>query len=785
MTMQENLDLFGNDQELIDNSDLLEKQPPEPPHGGPIEVASSDFFSEYTRNAYLTYGIAVLKGRALPDLSDGQKPVQRRIIYSMHLLGLNPNSKHVKSARVVGDVLGKLHPHGDSSVYDAMVRQAQDFSLRYPLIDGQGNFGSRDGDSAAAMRYTEVRLTKYSELLLDEMGMGTVPMKKNYDGAFEEPVYLPARLPMLLLNGASGIAVGMATEIPSHNLTEIGNIASSIVSGEISTENEFFERFRGPDFPGGGLCISSREAMLDAYKSGKGSIALRCRSHIEELSKGQWQFVVTELPHGVSSAKILEQIEALSNPQPKSGKKDLDPEQKRIKTLFLSLIDCIRDESGKEHKVRIVIEPKSAKIDRSEFVSTMLAYTSLESTFSLNLVTIGLDSKPSQKGIYEIVSEWCGFRIGQVVKRIENRIRQIDSRLHILDGRMIAFLNIDRVIKVIREAEEPKLELMEEFSLSEIQAEDILEIRLRQLARLEGIKLESEIQTLLRELGSHKEILSTEKNIRNFVSREILEDTKKYGDERRTAIEEYERSTVSEAATLNEKVTVFLSKKGWIKQRVGHSIDTSTVSFKDGDGIKQYIETETQNPLCLITSDGRSYTISYTSVPSGKTDGVPLSSLIEISPKAKPVAIISGTPEEKFFICCDRGYGFISQIKFLLSKNKSGKAYFSVKEGEKLYSPMALNDFFCCVNSESLKALAFPLSELREADKGRGLQLLGLKPNERMIQPQFVSDYKVVNIELDTRAEIKTAPVEFELGSRAQRGRLIALNVKKFKVKTS
>lgn len=739
-----------------------------------------ELFARYTTNAYLGYGIAVLKGRALPAITDGQKPVQRRILFAMNDLGLSSSSKHIKSARVVGDVLGKYHPHGDSAAYDALVRMAQDFSLRYPLIDGQGNFGSRDGDGAAAMRYTEARLTPIAELLLSELNSGTVDFKKNYDGSMDEPEVLPARLPMLLLNGASGIAVGMATECPSHNIKEIGHLAAEYMTRPSMRDDSFYEMVHGPDFPGGAICITPRDQIIQAYKDGKGSLTLRAKYSFEDMTRGQWKLVINELPVGVSSAKVMEQVELLTNPQPKPGKKQLDAEQQKLKALFTGLLDVVRDESGKEHAVRLVFEPKSSRIDREEFARTLLAYTSLESSTSINLVSIGLDGRPAQKNLRQMIHEWCEFRLQIVRRRIQNRIDQILKRLHILEGRQIAFLNIEEVIKVIREADEPKQELMAAFKLSEIQAEDILEIRLRQLARLEGFKLESEMKSLNEELQGLQSIVSSDENLRSFVSKEIKADTRKFADDRRTQLLEDQRITVNEAAVLNEKATVLISEKGWIKQRTGHGVDLTTVTFKEGDKLAQSLEVETQNPLCMIASNGRAYTISYQSIPSGKTDGVPLSSILDIDGKVRAVALLSGDPDAKFFICCDAGYGYLSNIGALISRNRAGKAYFSLKDGEKLHYPLTPASFFVCFNKSTKKALAFPSSELRDADKGRGLQLMALKPGERMVQPQFVDDPNKVEVIVSNRGIKKTDLVSVEIGARGQRGKAITTSFKSF-----
>ena len=411
---------------------------------------------DYAERAYLDYAVSVVKGRALPDVSDGQKPVQRRILFAMNEMGLANTAKPVKSARVVGDVLGKYHPHGDQSAYDALVRLAQDFSMRYPLIDGQGNFGSRDGDGAAAMRYTEARLTPIAKLLLDEIDQGTVDFMPNYDGSFEEPKLLPARLPFLLLNGASGIAVGLATEIPSHNLREVAGAAVAMIRDPKISHAALMDRIPGPDFPGGGQIISSQAEIAAAYETGRGSLKVRARWKIEDLARGQWQLVITELPPSTSGQKVLEEIEELTNPKIKLGKKALTPDQLQTKQTLLALLDTVRDESGKDAPVRLVFEPKSSRIDQTEFVNSLLAHTSLESNAAINLVMIGTDGRPRQKGLTEILHEWVGFRFTTVTRRTQHRLGKVNDRIHILEGRMIVFLNIDEVISIIREADDPK-----------------------------------------------------------------------------------------------------------------------------------------------------------------------------------------------------------------------------------------------------------------------------------------------------------------------------------------
>ncbi|MFZ9253032.1 MAG: DNA topoisomerase IV subunit A, partial [Hylemonella sp.] len=492
--------------------------------------------ARYAQRAYLEYALSVVKGRALPDVSDGQKPVQRRILYAMSRMGLgyggangNTAAKPVKSARVVGDVLGRFHPHGDQAAYDALVRMAQDFAQRYPLIDGQGNFGSRDGDGAAAMRYTEARLARITSLLLDEIDEGTVNFQPNYDGSTEEPKQLPARLPFNLLNGASGIAVGMATEIPSHNLSEVAQACVALVKNPKLSDEELWALIPGPDYPGGGQIISSAADIAEAYRSGRGSLKVRARWKIEELARGQWQLVVTELPPGVSTQKVLEEIEEISNPKVKAGKKAVSQEQNQLKATLLAVLDGVRDESSKDAPVRLVCEPKTSRIEQQDLINTLLAHTSLEASAPINLTMVGLDGKPVQKSLRQMLEEWIAFRQTTIERRSQHRLDKVLDRIHILEGRQLVLLNIDEVIAIIRHSDEPKAALIARFALSERQAEDILEIRLRQLARLEAIRIEQELKQLREEQEKLEDILGSPTALRRLMVKEIETDAKAFG----------------------------------------------------------------------------------------------------------------------------------------------------------------------------------------------------------------------------------------------------------------
>ena len=689
---------------------------------------------QYAERAYLEYAMSVVKGRALPEVADGQKPVQRRILFAMHEMGLAAGAKPVKSARVVGEILGKYHPHGDSSAYEAMVRMAQEFTLRYPLIDGIGNFGSRDGDGAAAMRYTEARLTPLASLLLSELNQGTVDFIPNYDGAFIEPTYLPARLPMVLLNGASGIAVGMATEIPSHNLNEVTQAAIALLKKPNMTVTELLEHIQGPDFAGGAHIISTPEDIENTYTTGKGSVRVRARYEIEKLARGQWRAIVSELPPGVGAQKILAEIEEQTNPKLKNGKKKLTQEQINQKELLLSQLEYVRDESDSACPVRLVFEPKSSRIDNEELMNTLLAQTSLEINVSINLVMMGMDGRPAQKNLLEIISEWLDFRVHTVTRRLEHRLGQVEKRIHILEGRMIVFLNIDEVIAVIRESDEPKQDLMARFHLSDVQAEDILEIRLRQLARLEGIKLEQELGKLQEERQELQHILGDENVKRKLIISEMKADAKQFGDERRTLIQAASRASLTQTM-VDEPITLIVSEKGWIRARTGHHLDLGQTSFKEGDALAQVIETRTVWPILLLDNQGRVYNIDAAELPSGRGDGVPLGSLVDLQNSAMPVCVISNTPESQYLLCNNGGYGFISTLKDLLSRGRGGKACLTL-HGKEVPLPAVACDqqtTIILATCES-RLLAYPLIEIKNMAKGRGLQLIALNGDDVLQQ---------------------------------------------------
>jgi topoisomerase-4 subunit A len=745
---------------------------PPPPEGDAVPLA------QYAERAYLEYAVSVVKGRALPDVCDGQKPVQRRILYAMREMGLVANSRHVKSARVVGEVLGKFHPHGDSSAYEAMVRLAQSFSLRYPLVDGQGNFGSRDGDNAAAMRYTESRLTPIAELLLSEINMGTVDFVSNYDGAFEEPALLPARLPMVLLNGASGIAVGMATEIPSHNLREIGTAAAACVRNPDIANDELLAYVSGPDLPGGGQIISSAAEIRECYRTGRGPLKMRARWTVEEMARGQWQVVVHELPHGVSTKKILEEIEDLTNPKVRANKKALSQDQVQNKALLLSVLDKVSDESDKDQAVRLVLEPKSSRQTPAELMTVLLAHTSLECSLSLNMVMIGLDGRPQQKPLASILREWAQFRVATVFRRVTHRLAQVNERIHILEGRMIVYLNIDEVIALIRESDEPKAALMARFALSERQAEDILEIRLRQLAKLEGIKIERELKALMDERNKLEKLLASEKALRSLVASEIDADVKIFGDDRRTLIEQAERAVLS-VAVVDEAVTVIISNKHWARTRLGHGLEMSSIAFKEGDGLLASFECRTTDYCIVICSNGRVCSIPVASLPGGRGDGVPLATLIDVASGARIVHAFCGNTAQQVLLATNAGYGFTCVIGDMVGRNKAGKQFITVDDAAVVLNPVlftASTQSWVAAVSRSGRLLVFTLAELKNLPSGgKGVILLGLAEHDEMTGAIVINRLSVkITVSSGSREQqikLEGAILESYFGKRARGGK--------------
>ncbi|MFN9749145.1 MAG: DNA topoisomerase IV subunit A [Burkholderiales bacterium] len=704
-----------------------------------VDAAETDAIAlaHYAERAYLEYALSVVKGRALPDVCDGQKPVQRRILFAMARMGLAFTTangpKAVKSARVVGDVLGRFHPHGDQAAYDAMVRMAQDFSQRYPLIDGQGNFGSRDGDGAAAMRYTEARLSPIARLLMDEIDAGTVDFVPNYDGSAEEPRQLSARLPFVLLNGASGIAVGLATEMPSHNLREVAAAAVALIKNPLLPDDELFHLIPGPDYPGGGQMISSEADIRAAYSSGRGSLKVRARWKIEDLARGQWQLVINALPPGVSSQRVLEEIEELTHPKVKLGKKSLSSEQTQLKATVLSLLDTVRDESSKDAPVRLVFEPKSRSTEPQELVHTLLAHTSLESSAPVNLTLVGADGRPALKSLRQVLSEWLEFRLLTVQRRTRHRLHQVLGRIHVLEGRQQVLLNIDEVIHLIRHADDPKLALMERFHLSLLQAEDILEIRLRQLAKLEAIKIGQELQALRVEQAKLEDILSSPAALKRTVIQEIEADAKLYGDDRRTLIQA-DKKAIAEVKIPDEPVTVVVSLKGWVRSLKGHDIDPATLQFKAGDSLYGTFACRSVDQLLIFSNKGRVYSSSVASLPSGRGDGQPITSLIELEAGSRAVHYFAGALEHPLLLAGSGGYGLIAQVQDMLSRQKAGKSFLSLLPTEPLLPPVSAQGSELAALTLSGRLLVFPLSEVKHQPKGgRGLKLIDLDSTDTLL----------------------------------------------------
>ena len=736
----------------------------------------------YAEKAYLDYAIAVVKDRALCKVQDGQLPGQRRILYDMYMMGLMTATKPVKSARVVGDVLGKYHPHGDGATYGSLVRMAQDFSLRYPLIDGQGNFGSRDGDNAAAMRYTEAKLEPISELLLGELDYDTVDFMDNYDGAFREPVMLPARLPFCLLNGCTGIAVGMASNGLPHNLREVANAVIAMVKNPSITLEEILSIMPGPDFPDGGQLISSKEDIQASYSAGRGILRARARWRKEDMARGQWRIIVSELPYQTSIKKISEQIAVITNPQPPKGKKVITPQQAALKLASLSLLERVTDESGKEEKVRLVIYPRSAKQSPDELMAFLFSNTTLEDSAPVNMTVLGLDGRPVAKGLLDILSEWINFRFTTVTRRTNFELNKITRRMHILEGRKLVLLNVDEVIRVIRVADEPKPELMTAFSLSEEQADDILEMRLRQLAGLEGIKIDKEMEGLLKEATRLKDILADPKIMKKLVIKEVESDRDKHGDERRTLIQFEARAGLNGKALVQavseEPCTIILSKNMWIKRMQGHEVDESLLTFKDGDEALAVIKSKMSWPIVFLDSTGRAYSVSASDLPTGRGDGSPLTSLIEVQSGAKILFALAAHPDTTYLFSGERGYGFKAPLSALICRPKAGKVFLKLEAEEKPSVPLEIiNDApgYLAVGASNSKLLIFPLAEVKELSKGgTGVMLMVLDKGDTVTGLQYfegnVFEGKGLLKKTESKITIKGEELLKYIGHRARKG---------------
>ncbi|RBO82246.1 DNA topoisomerase IV subunit A [Marinomonas aquiplantarum] len=671
---------------------------------------------DYTEKAYLNYSMYVILDRALPHIGDGLKPVQRRIIYAMSELGLKATAKYKKSARTVGDVLGKFHPHGDSACYEAMVLMAQPFSYRYPLVDGQGNWGAPDDPkSFAAMRYTESRLSKYADVLLKEVSQGTVDWVPNFDGTMQEPSVLPARLPNLLLNGTTGIAVGMATDIPPHNLREVGEACIHLLNNPNAELEDLLNFVQGPDFPTGGEIITPKSDIVKLYETGKGQIKARARFEMEE-----GEIVITELPHQVSGSKILEQIAA------------------QMQAKKLPMVVDLRDESDHENPTRLVIVPKSNRVDIDSVMTHLFATTDLEKSYRVNMNVIGLDGLPQVKPLKNFLSEWLRFRIDVVRKRLQFRLDKVLNRLHILEGLLIAYLNIDEVIEIIRNEDKPKMELMARFGLSEIQAEAILELKLRHLAKLEEIRIKGEQDELEKERKTLEGLLSSDRKLKKLISDEIQEAVDLFGDDRRTPIvARKEAQAFSEEDLLsNDPITVVISKQGWIRAAKGHDIDVQGLSYKSGDEFLISTKGRSNQTLVLFASNGRTYSIKAHTLPSARGQGEPITGRISLEKDSTIVAAVLDKEEAHYLVASDAGYGFVAQLKDLYAKNKAGKATLSLPAGAKVLAPVAVSSTeagrVVAISNEG-RMLVFDVASLPQMAKGKGNKMISI-PSARAAQ---------------------------------------------------
>jgi len=681
----------------------------------------------FTEQAYLTYSMYVIKDRALPHIGDGLKPVQRRIIYAMSELGLDADAKHKKSARTVGDVLGKFHPHGDSACYEAMVLMAQPFSYRYTLVDGQGNWGAPDDPkSFAAMRYTEARLSRYAEVLLEEVGQGTVDWVPNFDGTLQEPAVLPARLPNILLNGTTGIAVGMATDVPPHNLREVAAACVRLLDEPKATVEQLCEHIQGPDYPTEAEIITPRAEMLKLYENGRGSIRMRAVYRVEE-----GDIVVTALPHQVSGAKVLEQIAA------------------QMQAKKLPMVADLRDESDHEHPCRIVIIPRSNRVDAQELMQHLFATIDLESTYRVNINIIGLDGRPQLKNLRALLQEWLQYRVDTVRRRLQFRLDKVEKRLHLLDGLLTAFLNLDEVIHIIRTEDHPKQALIARFGLSETQADYILETRLRQLARLEEMKIRSEQDALLKEQAKLQGLLGSEAKLKKLVRSELIKDAQTYGDDRRSPIiERAEAKALSENELMpTEPVTVVLSEKGWVRCAKGHDIDATGLSYKAGDGFKAAAPGRSNQSAVFIDSTGRSYSVAAHTLPSARGQGEPLTGRLTPPPGASFECLLLPEDDALYVVASDAGYGFVVKGEDLQTKNKAGKGLLSLPAGAKVISPRPVpnreQDWLAAVTTEG-RLLVFKIADLPQLGKGKGNKIIGI-PGERVAnREEYVTDLAVL-----------------------------------------
>jgi topoisomerase-4 subunit A len=716
----------------------------------------------FTEKAYLDYSMYVILDRALPALGDGLKPVQRRITYAMSELALSAISKHKKSARTVGDVIGKYHPHGDSACYEAMVLMAQPFAYRYPIVDGQGNWGSQDDPkSFAAMRYTEAKLTKYAELLLSELAHGTVDWTPNFDGTMDEPAILPARLPNLLLNGTSGIAVGMATDIPPHNLREVAAACIHLLEDPEATTRALMKHVKGPDLPTGAEIVSPRADLLEFYDKGVGSYKARATYEIEDGN-----VVITAYPFQVSGNRVQEQI----------------AEQMRAKKL--PMLEDLRDESDFEHPTRLVIVPRSNRVDMIEVMNHLFATTDLERSYRVNLNIIGLDGRPRVMGLKDVLADWLTFRIATVTRRLQHRLDKVARRLHILAGLLIVYLNLDEVIRIIRREDEPKPLLMKRFKLSDEQAEAILETKLRHLAKLEEMKIREEQKKLAAERDELEALLRSKAKLRKLVADEIRADSANYGDARRTKIVEREAAQAIDALTLvaNEPTTVVLSTGGWVRAAKGHDIDPLTLSYKTGDAFQSVARGRSLQPAVFIDSTGRTYTLPAHSLPSARGQGEPLSGRLNPPDGAKFAGVMLGEPEDLWLLATDAGYGFTVRFKDLVTERRAGKTVLTVPQNSLVLPPafVASPEALVCVASSEGKMLAFKVADVPEMPRGKGNKLFDIPGKKAAAREEMLTGIAVVAPQGrliihsgDKRKVLEWGELKDYRGQRAQRGAVL------------
>lgn len=715
---------------------------------------------DYAEKAYLDYSMYVILDRALPHIGDGLKPVQRRIVYAMSELGLKASAKYKKSARTVGDVIGKFHPHGDSAAYEAMVLMAQDFSYRYPLIDGQGNWGSPDDPkSFAAMRYTESRLTPYAEVLLSELGQGTVDWQPNFDGTLDEPTVLPAQVPNLLLNGTTGIAVGMATDIPPHNLNEVVAATIHLLDSPKATVADLCQHIKGPDFPTEAEIITPTEELRTLYETGRGALRVRAAYSVEDGA-----VVIYALPHQVSGAKVLEQIAA------------------QMQARKLPMVSDLRDESDHEHPTRLVLVPRSNRIELDGVMSHLFATTDLERTYRVNLNVIGIDGRPAVKSLVTILKEWLAFRKATVKRRLEYRLERVERRMHILEGYLVAYLNIDEVIRIIREEDEPKAVLMKTFKISDIQAEAILDLKLRNLAKLEEMKIRGEQDELAEERDTLKKTLGSDARLKTLIKRELNAVVEAHGDSRRAPLAEREEAKAFSELELTtaDPLTIVLSEKGWIRAAKGHDIDPASLSYKSGDGFRFAARGKSNLPTVVLDSTGRAYTLPTHQLPSARGQGEPLTGRINPPSGATFEGLLTGTEGDRFLLASDAGYGFVVQFSQLQAKNKAGKAVLTLPKNARVMAPAAIaagEEPLVVVATNEGRMLVFPLAELPELARGKGNKLIGIPSARAAAREEFLAGLCVVT-EGDTLQvtsgghyrNFKWSELEHFRGERGRRG---------------